>query len=94
MKSLALSRKEKITLGVILFSGIGNSDLNYQEGELTLTYTGGEANCHGHYERKTIIRFTCDVSKNGSDGNFAVHCIYLLYLFLSCNHKLNTCDII
>lgn len=49
-------------------AGLGNADLHYSSGELTLTYSGGKEKCHGQYERKTIIKFVCDESKNGSEG--------------------------
>ncbi|XP_052808547.1 cation-independent mannose-6-phosphate receptor-like isoform X2 [Mya arenaria] len=49
-------------------AGKANSSIMYSNGELTVTYLGGKANCHGQYERQTIIKFTCDASKDGTDG--------------------------
>ncbi|XP_052242423.1 cation-independent mannose-6-phosphate receptor-like [Dreissena polymorpha] len=49
-------------------AGLGNANITYQGGELTLTYTEGKDNCHGKYTRQTIIRFTCDESQDGSQG--------------------------
>ena len=48
--------------------GVANGNLTYDDGQLSLTYHGGKDNCHGQFERKTIINFKCDHATHGSNG--------------------------
>ena len=58
----------KIIFSLKYFAGKANSTLVYSGGELTLTLTGGQGNCHGTYTRKTVITFKCDHSTDGKSG--------------------------
>ncbi|XP_060069663.1 cation-independent mannose-6-phosphate receptor-like [Ylistrum balloti] len=49
-------------------AGMPSSALRYQTGEITLKYVNGKANCHGKYNRSTIITFLCDHAVDGSAG--------------------------
>ena len=44
------------------YTGKANGRLIYEDGELRLVYEGGKGDCHGQYERQTIITFTCDTA--------------------------------
>ena len=63
------------------FLGNFNGNLTYEDGLLSLTYTGGRLNCHDKYERKTIINFRCDYSTYGTRGPTFVKegddCVYI-----------------
>lgn len=56
----------RLTLYLFAFSGLSNSRLIYDSGEITLVYTDGLGDCHHRYNRTTINRFLCDHSKKGS----------------------------
>ena len=68
---------------ISIFKGKANSTLVYSGGELTLTMTGGQDNCHGTYTRKTVITFKCDHSTDGKNGSLRFIGRYILYLTLS-----------
>lgn len=57
-----------------------NASLVYDEGEITLTYSGGEPCHNAKYKRKTIITFSCDQSVSGTSGprfiEETAECIY------------------
>ena len=53
-----------------LVLGKPNDHLVYNSGEITLTYMEGKSNCHGKYNRTTVIIFTCDHSTTGSTGPY------------------------
>ncbi len=64
-----------------MISGDANDKLTYEDGHLSLTYTGGKDNCHKQFERKTIINFQCDHGVYGSKGPVFTkeddNCVYI-----------------
>ncbi|GFN80696.1 cation-independent mannose-6-phosphate receptor-like protein, partial [Plakobranchus ocellatus] len=40
----------------------------YKSGVITLNYKGGKDNCHGKYERSTVIDFVCHHNESGEAG--------------------------
>uniref|UniRef100_T1JC98 MRH domain-containing protein n=1 Tax=Strigamia maritima TaxID=126957 RepID=T1JC98_STRMM len=47
-------------------AGLFNEKLLFNDGELSLEYSDGEANCHGQYSRSSIIKFKCAPSELGT----------------------------
>ena len=47
-------------------SGKASDKLIYDGGDLLLNYTGGDNNCY------TIIKFSCDLQQEGSNGKITV----------------------
>ncbi|XP_074663133.1 cation-independent mannose-6-phosphate receptor-like, partial [Tubulanus polymorphus] len=58
----------KTSQNLIINAGKSSSAVTYEDGVLGLEYVNGKANCHGKYERRTIIKFQCDHSTSGLTG--------------------------
>ncbi|XP_013417456.1 cation-independent mannose-6-phosphate receptor [Lingula anatina] len=58
---------EKVLSGVpgSWSAGIANGNLTYEDGIMSLKYTGGDGGCRGNHTRSTLIRFQCDHSTSG-----------------------------
>ena len=69
------------TYSLLYFVGNYNDGLTYEDGLLSLTYSGGRDGCHGKFERKTIINFRCDYSTYGTAGPTFIreedNCVYI-----------------
>ena len=74
MDGCAFSYKRQRLTGVhaAKCSGHSNTDLTYDDGVITLTYTDGDGNCHNQYTRQTQITFLCDYSQSIGEFNVSV----------------------
>ncbi|XP_013094789.2 cation-independent mannose-6-phosphate receptor-like [Biomphalaria glabrata] len=57
-----------LTLPAPVQIGLPNNKPRYQTGQISLVYSDGKGNCHGKYNRSTIINFVCDHAVTGLDG--------------------------
>lgn len=61
--------------------GLPNANPVYRKGLITLEYEGGSGNCHGKYNRSTMLAFTCHHGREDKDGPMFVSededCSYL-----------------
>lgn len=63
--------------------------IRVNDGQVSLTYKFGQANCHGAYYRKAIVNFVCDRSAKAPSENSLIfvqeteQCVYIFELMTS-----------
>lgn len=67
-KNAAACQTKPSDINFAVNTGMPNSELYYNSGVIQLIYESGKGNCHGKFNRSTVITFTCDQSTNGTEG--------------------------